>query len=387
MANPRQFDLEDILIRPGTYFNPQTEVLVVIDDSPDLDTAIFNMEDFEGADWVLISDEVPIDGDARDELMQAFQVRHGSTLGGRHPHRRRGRRRGRERRARGRRAPRRVAPAPTGRPGDGWHRFPAVRGSGAIRQPVFAVSRAGRPTNAPKRSAAARSARVLLGAQPRLERRLHDHLAAAQHAPPRADGLAVDDDRALQQVGRHRAARVHVAQVAVGDGHLVVHPEQKRAAGHRRRRPIRRPDPRPAVVVLARRQPIAGRRDPGLAVGDRSAPTTRRSRAASPGRGSRSSAAPSAATSVGARALRCRRHALVERQVRVLLGASRPARDQRSELGVQRAGAASRCPAVSTPRPAAPPRAACACAARRRRASARTTSARARVAASSPSWR
>ena len=82
MANPRQFDLEDILIRPGTYFNPQTEVLVLIDDSPDIDTEVFNMEDFEGADWVLISDEVPIDADARDELMQAFQVRHGSTLVG-----------------------------------------------------------------------------------------------------------------------------------------------------------------------------------------------------------------------------------------------------------------------------------------------------------------
>lgn len=80
MANPRQFDLEDIVNRPGTYFNPQTEVLVVIDDSPDVDTEIFNMENFEGADWVLISDEVPIDGDARDELMQAFQVRHGATL-------------------------------------------------------------------------------------------------------------------------------------------------------------------------------------------------------------------------------------------------------------------------------------------------------------------
>ncbi len=81
MANPRQFDLEDIVNRPGTYFNPQTEVLVVIDDSPDVDTEIFNMEDFEGADWVLISDEVPVDGDARDELMQAFQVRHGASLG------------------------------------------------------------------------------------------------------------------------------------------------------------------------------------------------------------------------------------------------------------------------------------------------------------------
>jgi hypothetical protein len=80
MANPRQFDLEDIVNRPGTYFNPQTEVLIVVDDSPDVDTEVFNMEDFEGADWVLISDESPIDEHVRDELMQAFQVRHGSAL-------------------------------------------------------------------------------------------------------------------------------------------------------------------------------------------------------------------------------------------------------------------------------------------------------------------
>ena len=80
MANPRQFDLEDIVNRPGTYFNPQTEVLIVVDDSPDVDTEVFNMEDFEGADWVLIADESPIDEHVRDELMQAFQVRHGSAL-------------------------------------------------------------------------------------------------------------------------------------------------------------------------------------------------------------------------------------------------------------------------------------------------------------------
>ena len=40
MANPRQFDLEDIVNRPGTYFNPQTEVLIVVDDSPDVDTEV-----------------------------------------------------------------------------------------------------------------------------------------------------------------------------------------------------------------------------------------------------------------------------------------------------------------------------------------------------------
>ena len=82
MANLRQFDLDDIVNRPGTYFNPQTEVIVIIDDSLDVDTEIFNLEEFEGADWVLISDEVPVDADSRDELMQAFQVRHGAVLGG-----------------------------------------------------------------------------------------------------------------------------------------------------------------------------------------------------------------------------------------------------------------------------------------------------------------
>ena len=62
--------------RPGTYFNPQTEVVVVVDDSPELDTEIFNLEEFEGADWVLVADEVPVDEERRDELLEAFQTRH-----------------------------------------------------------------------------------------------------------------------------------------------------------------------------------------------------------------------------------------------------------------------------------------------------------------------
>src|SRR5205807_7446799 len=74
MADPRRFELEELVNRPGTYFNPQTEVLMVVDDSPELDAEIFNMEEFEGADWVLISDEVPVDEDRRDELLQSFQV-------------------------------------------------------------------------------------------------------------------------------------------------------------------------------------------------------------------------------------------------------------------------------------------------------------------------
>jgi hypothetical protein len=74
MADPRRLELDELINRPGTYFNPQTEVLLVIDDSPSLDTAIFNMEDFEGADWVLISDETPIEEHQRDELLERFQI-------------------------------------------------------------------------------------------------------------------------------------------------------------------------------------------------------------------------------------------------------------------------------------------------------------------------
>jgi|SRR5947209_388029 len=74
MADPRRVELEDLVNRPGTYFSPQTEILVVVDDSPELDAEIFNMEEFEGADWVLISDEVPVDEHRRDELLEAFQV-------------------------------------------------------------------------------------------------------------------------------------------------------------------------------------------------------------------------------------------------------------------------------------------------------------------------
>jgi hypothetical protein len=76
MADPRRFELEELVNRPGTYFNPQIEVLVVVDDSPELDAEIFNMEEYEGAEWVLISDEVPVDENRRDEMLETFQTRH-----------------------------------------------------------------------------------------------------------------------------------------------------------------------------------------------------------------------------------------------------------------------------------------------------------------------
>jgi hypothetical protein len=80
MADPelesRIVDPDDMLVRPGTYFNPQTEVVVVVDDSASIDQEVFNMEAYEGADWVRISDEVPVDEDARDQALEAFQTRY-----------------------------------------------------------------------------------------------------------------------------------------------------------------------------------------------------------------------------------------------------------------------------------------------------------------------
>ena len=73
MADQRRYELDELLIRPGTYFNPQTEVMVVVDDSPSMDSEIFNMEEFEGADWVLVSDDLPLDEAQRDELLENFQ--------------------------------------------------------------------------------------------------------------------------------------------------------------------------------------------------------------------------------------------------------------------------------------------------------------------------
>ncbi|HET8822269.1 MAG TPA: hypothetical protein VFM57_12030 [Thermoleophilaceae bacterium] len=74
MADERRFELDDLLLRPGCYLNPQTEIMVVVDDSPSIDGEIFNLEEFEGADWVLIADEVPVDDARRDELLENFQA-------------------------------------------------------------------------------------------------------------------------------------------------------------------------------------------------------------------------------------------------------------------------------------------------------------------------
>lgn len=69
-------ELEELVMRPGTYFNPQTEVLVIVDDSTSIDQSVFNMEPYEGADWVRVSEEVPVDEERRDEMLEDFQTQY-----------------------------------------------------------------------------------------------------------------------------------------------------------------------------------------------------------------------------------------------------------------------------------------------------------------------
>jgi hypothetical protein len=81
-ADGRTMELNELTDVPGTYFNPQTEVLLVVDDSASIDQEVFNMEDHEGADWVRISDEVPVDEERRDRLLEEFQTHYHAGSGG-----------------------------------------------------------------------------------------------------------------------------------------------------------------------------------------------------------------------------------------------------------------------------------------------------------------
>ena len=78
----RTVDVEEMLLRPGTYFNPQTEIVVIVYDSTSIDQEIFNMEAYEGSDWVRVSDDAPVDEDSLGEALEEFQTHyHGGTAG------------------------------------------------------------------------------------------------------------------------------------------------------------------------------------------------------------------------------------------------------------------------------------------------------------------
>jgi hypothetical protein len=76
MKNVRRFQLDELALRPGTYFNPQTEIMIIVDDSPEVDHELFEADDFEASDWVQISDEMPLDDNRRDALVEGFQLAH-----------------------------------------------------------------------------------------------------------------------------------------------------------------------------------------------------------------------------------------------------------------------------------------------------------------------
>jgi hypothetical protein len=72
----RRFDVDELLTRPGTYFNPQTEIVVVVDDSAHVDLELLDDEaEDDEAEWILLGDDVAIDEHQRDELVEAFGTR------------------------------------------------------------------------------------------------------------------------------------------------------------------------------------------------------------------------------------------------------------------------------------------------------------------------
>jgi hypothetical protein len=73
MPNVRRFQLDELTLRPGTYFNPQTEIMIVVDDSPEVDHELFEMDELDNEDWVLIADDTPVDEQKRDDLVERFQ--------------------------------------------------------------------------------------------------------------------------------------------------------------------------------------------------------------------------------------------------------------------------------------------------------------------------
>ena len=72
MARLRRFDLDELCSRPGTYFNPVTEILIVVDDSahPGAELA----DETDDHEWILVGDEVPLDDALRDELLERLEV-------------------------------------------------------------------------------------------------------------------------------------------------------------------------------------------------------------------------------------------------------------------------------------------------------------------------
>jgi hypothetical protein len=75
MAGLRRFDIDELLTRPGTYFNPQTEMVLVVDDSAAVDLELLEDEETDEGEWILLADDPAVDEHRRDELVEAFTTR------------------------------------------------------------------------------------------------------------------------------------------------------------------------------------------------------------------------------------------------------------------------------------------------------------------------
>lgn len=73
-AERQPFTLEELAEQAGTYFNPNTEVVIVVDDSVSIDPEIFEVEADGEAEWVRVSDEVPLEEQKRDELFDDYEA-------------------------------------------------------------------------------------------------------------------------------------------------------------------------------------------------------------------------------------------------------------------------------------------------------------------------
>jgi len=67
-------DAEELLLRPGTYFNPHTEVVVIVDDSSSIDQGLLNLEGHNGNAWIRLSELAPVDEQALEEALEEFQT-------------------------------------------------------------------------------------------------------------------------------------------------------------------------------------------------------------------------------------------------------------------------------------------------------------------------
>ena len=86
MPAVRRFDLDELATRPGTYFNPETEIVLIVDDSASVDLEL--LEDDGGeepAEWILLGDDPAVDEHRRDELVEAFETRRARSSAREHP--------------------------------------------------------------------------------------------------------------------------------------------------------------------------------------------------------------------------------------------------------------------------------------------------------------